>query len=158
MLGSQAARPLHSPLRLGVLLLFQLRDRSRTLRVRRAMFCGLVNSTGRCFDFMVGATSLAVIHACLRYLPSLVDRGCPGAVVELFTCVCSSCACSVRISSSGYCVVADVARPPRDVLWPSYLSRAWCCIFVVRAPFLRLFMRACGVCAAWIPVGALEKW
>ena len=47
-----------------------------------------------CYDFVVGATFLAVIHACLRCLRSLDNRRCPGAVVEFFTRVCSSCPCA----------------------------------------------------------------
>ena len=40
------------------------------------------------YAFVVWAPYYAVILACLWYLRSLVGRGCPGAVVGLFTCVC----------------------------------------------------------------------
>ena len=47
LLSSQATRLLRSPQRLGAHLVFGLMGQSRTLRVRRAVFCGLVTSGGR---------------------------------------------------------------------------------------------------------------
>ena len=56
---------------------------------------------------IVRAPSLAVIHACLRCLRSLDDRRCPGEVVGLFSCVCSSCTCA---GGAGWVAAASLAH------------------------------------------------
>ena len=61
--------------------------------LRRLRYAGLPPQ-GVVYVLVVRAAPLAVIHACLRCLLSLDNRRCPGEVVGLFSCVCSSCTCA----------------------------------------------------------------